>query len=212
MGDELFDLLEPELLEKTHGQTVVATDLARLLALSAVLNEGFERAVWIDADVLIVNPDRFDLPEGGALFGREVWVQEDEGHRLKVFRKIHNAFMACSRDDPVLPFYRFAATRILSRHQGPMVPQLIGPKLLTLLHNAIGFDVLEEAGMLSPVVAKDLLAGGGPALDRFRTASQVTPLAVNLCGSLVVAGEMDDQAMARLVKRLTDDRELLEGC
>ena len=97
------------------------------------------------------------------------------------------------------------AERILSRYDaasGPMVPQLIGPKLITLLHNAIGFDVLETAGMLSPLVGRDLLAGGGPALDRFLRASAERPRALNLCGSSVRDLALSDAEMSCLVDRL----------
>jgi len=184
---------------------VVASDLARLIVLQEALAEGYARVVWVDADVLVIEPDGFELPMADALFGREVWVQQDGGRaRLKTYRKIHNALMAFMAGEPVLPFYRMSAERILGRYDpesGPMVPQLIGPKLITLLHNAIGFDVLEEAGMLSPLVARDILKGGGAALDRFLTASAAAPLAINLCGSSVRNSELTDAEMAELIER-----------
>jgi hypothetical protein len=209
LGDEIFDLLDTGLREKLSSQPVVASDLARLRALELGLLEGHERVVWVDADVLVLDPAELRLPEAGALFGREVWVQRSADRRLKVHRKVHNAFMAFTANDPVLPFYRHAAERILRRYDGPMVPQLVGPKLLTLLHNAIGFDVLEEAAMLSPAVTKDLLAGGGEALGRFREACSASPLAINLCGSAISSGELTDRQMALLVDQIDVDRKLL---
>jgi hypothetical protein len=202
-GDELFDRLPAELLEKCRDRPVVAADLARLRLLEALLADGFERVVWIDADVLVLRPARFDLPEADALFGREVWIQVDAAGRLRTYRKIHNALLAFTAASPVLPFYRYAAERIVARHRGRMVAQLVGPKLLTLLHNAIGFEVLETAGMLSPAVARDVVAGGGAALTRFRTACAVEPAALNLCGSAVAAGQHSDAFMDRLVATLT---------
>lgn len=205
LGDELLDRVAPELLGKTRSQPVVATDLARLVVLEEVLAEGYARAVWVDADVLILDPVRLELPESPALFGREVWVQRDAQGALKVYRKIHNAFMAFEAGNSVLPFYRFSAERILTRYDSNasrMVAQLIGPKLLTVLHNAIGFDVLESAAVLSPVVVKDLLNGGADAFQRFTTASTTPPLALNLCGSSVRGGELTDEDMARLIDRL----------
>ena len=204
-GDELFDRLPSELRRKTAEQPVVASDLARLILAENALTEGYERVIWVDADVLVLEPDRLTLPEAEALFGREVWVQADENGRLKVYRKVHNAFMAFAANEPVLPFYRMSAERILRRYDatsGPMVPQLIGPKLITLLHNAIGFDVLETAGMLSPLVARDVLSGGGPALARFLKASAERPLALNLCGSSVRYQMLSDAEMSCLVDRL----------
>ncbi len=207
MGDEIFDRLPGELGSKLANEPVVASDLARLIVLQEALAEGIGRAIWVDADVFVINPRTFELPAADALFGREVWVQQhgDNGRKLKTYRRIHNAFMAFVAGEPVLPFYRMSAERILSRYEagsGPMVPQLIGPKLLTLLHNAIGFDVLEEAGMLSPLVALDLLAGGGSALDRYLSGSAVLPQAINLCGSSVRNGELTDEEVAQLIGQL----------
>jgi len=206
MGDELFERLPTALAQKFADQRVVASDLARLIVLQEALAEGFERALWLDADVLVVDPAGFELATGAALFGREVWVQRSgPGGKLKTYRKIHNAFMAFSRAEPVLPFYRMSAERILSRYDaaaGSMVAQLIGPKLITLLHNAIGFDVQEDAGVLSPSVALALLQGGGSALDRFRDSSPIVPRAFNLCGSSVRDGALSDADMDRLIDRL----------
>jgi hypothetical protein len=209
MGDELLQLVPDRLRAKLSAQpTVIATDLARLYALENALAEGFDQVIWIDADVLVIDPSRLCLASGGAVFGREVWVQVgsmDDKKRLRVHRKIHNAFMAFQADDPVLPFYRYSAERILERYQGPMIAQLVGPKLLTLLHNAIGFEVLEEAAMLSPAVALDLLDGGGRALDRFVAESLVPPAAINLCGSSIAAGDLDDEQMIRIIETLVND-------
>ncbi len=213
LGDELFDGIPGPLLSRVRQRPVVASDLARLIVLENALSGGYSRAVWLDADVLVLDPTGFELPESGALFGREVWVQESDGGRLRVYRKIHNAFMAFSKGNPVLPFYRWSAERILDRYDaqaGPMVAQLIGPKLLTLLHNAIGFDVLETAGVLSPAVIRDLLSGGGPALDRFLAGCEGVPRAVNLCGSSVVRGALGDREMDELVLRLVKE-PLAEG-
>ncbi|MGE0622948.1 MAG: hypothetical protein AB7I04_06880 [Pseudomonadales bacterium] len=212
MGDELFATLPAPLREKTRNQRVVATDLARLAVLQSALVEGYDPVVWMDADVLVLDAERFRLADAAAQFGREVWVQREASGALKVYRRIHNAVMAFRRDEPVLPFYRHAATRILERYDrtgDAMVPQLIGPKLLTLLHNAIGFDVLETAGVLSPAVITDLLAGGGRALERFLGACRDSVLAVNVCGSSVRNGDLDDAQMARLVGLLCERPTLL---
>lgn len=109
----------------------------------------------------------------------------------------------------VLEFYLFAAQRLLRRHNGPMVPQLIGPKFLTVLHNIVDFPVLETAAMLSPVVIGDLLGHRTGALRRFREAIEVTPAAVNLSGSMVLKGELTDADMVAVIKLLRREPELL---
>ncbi|MEZ5549386.1 MAG: hypothetical protein R3E82_00705 [Pseudomonadales bacterium] len=208
MGDELFDPLSAELKQKTLGQRAIAADLGRLHALRQSLAAGFDTAVWIDADVFVLAPERLELLDAGHAFGREVWVQS-QGADWRVYSKVHNAFMQFAAGDPLLGAYLYLAERILYRHQGALVPQLIGPKLLATLHNLLDFPVIESAGVLSPPVVRDLLTGSGPALDLFRARSTCIPAAVNLCGSLVAAGELVDAEIDEIIERLRSAPELL---
>jgi hypothetical protein len=85
-GDELFDCLPASIAAKPQVQTVIATDLARLLTLQDALNRGYETVVWMDADFLIFDPSRFSLPDQPYAVGREVWVQHDRNGRLKSYK------------------------------------------------------------------------------------------------------------------------------
>ena len=186
VDDALFQKLPPDLRRKTLKQPVVASDLARLLAIDEALAAGYDAVIWMDADSLVIDPRRLQIPDAAYALGREVWVQtEGGGYRARV--KVHNAFLLFQAGNPFLEFYIHAADRIIRRHDGPMVPQLVGPKLLTALHNIIACPVVEEAAMLSPAVVGDLLANAGasPALDLFRDRCVVAPAVVNLCSSLV---------------------------
>lgn len=208
LDDALFESLPADVRLATRDQPVVASDLARLLVMERALAEGYDTAVWLDADMLIVDPPALTLPEDAYAVGREVWVQQhDRGCRAWV--KVHNAFLMFRAGNPLLPFYVDTALRLLRRHRGPMVPQLLGPKLLTALHNVVGFPVLEQAGMLSPAVLADLLAGGGAALKLFRQRSRAAPAAVNLCGSLVASGEQTAAAVTEAIALLTARPDLL---
>ena len=202
MGDELFERVPRALLEKTQHQTVIATDMARLLVLKDALAEGYERVVWMDADFLVFDPPAFSLPDEVCAVGREVWVQRDRSGKLKIYKKIHNAFLMFAKGNSFLDFYADTAARLLSRNHGPMPPQFIGPKLLTAVHNVAGLPVLESAGMLSPVVIKDLLAGAGAALDLFNIHSPQPIAAANLCISSCERDEVTEEEMQRLIDSL----------
>jgi len=199
MGDELFDPVPGSLLEKTRTQRVITTDLARLLNLQNALNSGYKTVIWMDADFLIFNPLQFSLPDEPCAVGREVWVQHDRQGRLKVYRKIHNAFLMFARGNSFLDFYADTAKRLLTQNQGSMPPQFIGPKLLTALHNVARLPVLETAGMLSPMVIKDILGGEGSALDLFIKHSPRAIAAANLCVSSCEKGEVSEQDMESLI-------------
>lgn len=201
LDDALFDPLPPALLEKCVDRPMIAADLGRLYALAAALDEGYEAAVWCDADLFVFDPGALTLPEASHAVGRELWVHPHRG-RPRVHRQVHNAMLLVRRGNPFLAFYLDAAQQIVARHQGPMVPQLVGPKLLTALHNVVQFPVIEAAQVASPWLITDLLAGGGPYLDCFQRACVVPPAAINLCASLVDRGELTHQQILDSLRHL----------
>lgn len=168
-GDELFERVPDCLRRRFAAQPVVLSDLARLLWLRELLENGYDRALWCDADLLVFG--ELPLSAGGDRFGRECWVQRDragkrEGERIRRYRKIHNAWMQFSDASPVLGFYIDRAAALLARAEPPLVAQFIGPKLLTAWHNIAPFDVEERVGMLSPLCMRELLGGSRGAPSR----------------------------------------------
>ena len=202
IGDELFDLVEPDLFEKIGAQTVIASDLARLKILQQGLVEGFDRVIWCDADFLIFDPAQFLLPDTDFAVGRELWVQRDNSAKLRTYKKVHNAFLMFRRGNHFLDFYCDAAERLLRLNQGRMAPQFIGPKLLTALHNIIQCPVMEAAGMLSPLVMRDLIEGQGAALSLLRQQSPSALAGVNLSSSLTEGEGFSEAEMEILIKQL----------
>ena len=211
VDDRIFDLLEPDLKQKTHGQTVIASDLARLKSLQQGLLEGYACVIWCDADFLIFNVDEFILPEADFALGREVWVQPDKEGRLRSYVKVHNAFMMFRRGNHFLDFYADSAQRLLRLNQGRVPPQFIGPKLLTALHNIVCCPVMETAGMLSPAVMHDLLAGEGEALELFRQKSPDVPAGANLSSSLTEREGLTDEHMITLIQLLLTREALVNA-
>ena len=202
LDDQIFDLLEPGLVEKTRVQPVIASDLARLKSLQQGLLEGYACVIWCDADFLIFKADDFILPEEDFALGREVWVQIGEQGKLRAYVKVHNAFLMFRQGNHFLDFYTDTAQRLLRLNQGGMPPQFIGPKLLTALHNIAICPVMETAGMLSPAVMLDLLAGGGQALDLFREKSPVALAGANLSSSLTEREGLTEAHMESLIQFL----------
>ena len=199
---ELFATVATELLEKTREQKVIATDLGRLRLLQQGFAEGYQTVVWCDADFLIFNAENFILPETDYALGREVWVQQNDRGKLKAYRKVHNAFLMFRQGNSFLDFYADTAQRLLELNQGSMPPQFIGPKLLTALHNIAVCPVMENAGMLSPLVMRDLMNGQGRALDLFRTKSPMPIDGANLSGSLTEVERFSEGDMMRLIEGL----------
>ncbi|MGS2723523.1 hypothetical protein ACVBEJ_07235 [Porticoccus sp. GXU_MW_L64] len=207
--DELFDPMDKFLLEKTAEQTVIATDLARLKWIQKFLADGYQTVVWCDADFLIFAPQKFRLPSQAELpenyaVGREVWVQSNDkqADKLRVYKKVHNAFMVFRQGNAFLDFYSSHAERQLAKTTGTMPPQFIGPKLLTAIHNVVQCPVMESAAMFSPLVIKDIIAGGGPALSLLKANWQQPAYGANLCTSMAERGELSDGDMSAVIDRL----------
>jgi len=205
LGDELFQSLPANIIEKTQNQKVVATDLARLLVIRQALNDGANRVVWFDADFFIFEPAKFVLPDKAYVIGREVWIQLNNKHKLQAYTKVHNAFLMFKKESSFLDFYIDTASKLLLKNNGRMPPQFIGPKLLTALHNVVGLSVLETAGMLSPLLIKDIIQGKGKALDLFRRKSQQVIYGANLCCSSIENRQVVDHEMEVLIKCLSSD-------
>ena len=185
-GDDALELAPPWYRAKLAGRSPIVADLARLLLIRDALAKGYQRACWIDADVLLFAPERLHLPDDDeCAFGREYWVQRNRDGRWQVRRNVHNAVCSFVTGCPVLPFLIHTTERIICRADPRHIaPQMVGPKLLTALHNLTGFGLIDTIGALSPAVLDDVELGGGEAL-RAMLAAAPEPLAgVNLCASV----------------------------
>jgi hypothetical protein len=202
IGDEIFDLIDPGLVDKVGDQVVIASDLARLKCLQRGLTDGYESVIWCDADFLVFDSQNFLLPASDFVLGREVWVQADEDGKLRAYSKVHNAFLMFRRGNHFLDFYCDTAERLLRLNQGNMPPQFIGPKLLSALHNIAQCPVMEIAGMLSPLVMKDLLTGRGKALELFQLKSPAVLAGANLSSSLAQREGLGEVEMEAVIGRL----------
>ena len=191
-GDEVMDLLPNEFTVKCSNRLPMMIDLARLLIIRQLFEEGAEQVIWFDADVLIFSPQHFDVdltPE--QLVGREIWVSKTKAGRWKAHKHVHNAVLSFRRTSPILDFLIFATERIGKQLKAPASPQLVGPKLFSHIHNLVNLNVWEEAGMLSPGVMSNIINKGGPALDCYLRKQTRPALAANLCYSLV-SKKIDD--------------------
>jgi hypothetical protein len=211
--DEIFERVPAWVLNKAGRHLQIATDLGRLVLARELLAEGYRRVVWIDADILIFDPEGFALSlEDEYAFGREIWVQPSGKGRggIKAYKNVHNAIAVFCQGNSFLDFYIHSSLKILRRVEGPMVPQIIGTKFLTALHNIAGFTLIDEVGMASPLVVRDVANGGGPALKLLCQKSPQPLSALNLCTSLA-GGEADDVVLSTALMEAVCKRLLEQG-
>ena len=201
VGDEIFDLIPDWFMHKVGQKKQVATDLGRLYLLQSALDEqGFDQAIWFDADMFVLDQGMRLTFTGSCAFGQEVWIQQEGKGRLKARRNIHNAVCVFRQGCPVLPFLIHTCLSLMARVDAQyLVPQFLGPKLLGALHPLADFSLLPQIGAFSPVVVNDLMQGGGKALELMRQETHGPLQAANLCSSL-----LNDNDAEGLIARLTD--------
>ena len=172
--------------QRCVNQLLPVTDVARMRLLRERLAHGWQRVIWIDADVLVFAPERLNL-DGDAPYAlcQELWLRVNAAQQIETEEKVNNAVMLVTQGQPMLDFWIFAVEEILSVH----APHEIGPltastHFFTELATIMPLRVLRNVGLLSPPVVCDLAQGGG-ALTREWARRFGHPIAAaNLCASL----------------------------
>jgi hypothetical protein len=206
--DDSFLALAPAWFrERCGGELCPVTDLARLVAARQLLAAGYERTVWLDADVLVFAPEALGVDTAGFAFCLEVWPVLEADGRLDCVQQANNAISVFTRGNPQLDFLIDACLRIAAGK--PRIDKVeVGTHLVSKLAGLVPMPLVTNVGIFSPVIVNDVASG----TDRFVPAYAArlpSPLAaVNLCQSLVgqavhgqVAGAAAyEKAVARLIE------------
>ena len=155
--DVMFSYAPDWYREKVANHVLLVSDLARLEIARELISEGFDRAIWVDADILIFDPDRFtvDVHEQFA-FCREIWLDLADGNRLTWSSRVNNSVSVFLRDNGFLDFYRYACLQLVRNNENPS-PLAVGTSFLTSLQPVLGFQLLTNVGILSPILMFEIL-------------------------------------------------------
>lgn len=243
--DALFDLLPAWFREKVQHKILPMSDLGRLYAARQLLAEGFETAVWMDADLYIYDPQRFDIDvEQPFLLTKEVWITPSFLSLPCISVRVCNAVMVFGKGNPFLDFYIFSAEQLVKnrehwveRFRGsndlryllfslkntlkPMrddVPvAIIGTIFLTELHKLFPLPLIENIGLFSPALLKDIAYGNGRLMQRYKALFSEPIYAANLCGSFygkkAFGALADDALYQEVMEKLARSKgEVLNNC
>jgi hypothetical protein len=217
LGDELFDRVPDWFRDRVAGNRLSMSDLARLKVARELLDEGADRAVWVDADVVVFDPGNFDIAiEKEYAFCREVWIRRGGGGKLLATEGLHNAVCVFARGNSFLDFYIHAACEIVRAADAEVVSQKLGPDFLSRLKDVIGDRVLGDVGLFSPIVTADIARGGGRAAAAYMKAFGHPIRAANLCLSFVGRNSggvtLTETMLDRAIDRLLESRgEVVNG-
>lgn len=182
--DDAFLELPPAWFRERCTHLCTVTDLARLLSARELL-ERYERAVWVDADMLVFDPAHLQVPEAfAACF--ELWPALGGDGRLVLSPRINNSLLVFVRGGYQLEMLTDAAFRI-AEASGVLGKLSIGTNLLTNLGQAMPLNLLRNVGMFSPLLMQDIAAGAAAYVPGYAGALPMPLAAANLCHSLVGA-------------------------
>ena len=90
--DGFFDRVPAWFKERVRQLILPMSDLARLLVARELLDAGFDRVIWVDADVLIFDLERFDVDvTANCAFCRELWLGEVADGTMQIYPRVNNA-------------------------------------------------------------------------------------------------------------------------
>jgi hypothetical protein len=194
LGDEIFDRLPTWFRDAYRGRMLPLSDLARALAAREFLAEGWERVVWVDADVLVFMPQAFSVDTGhGYALCRELWCEKKWGE--PVFdRRINNCISVYDAGNAFLPFYIEAMQSVARARGTELTDWDIGTNFLSSLGRIMPLPLLGNVAMLSPSVVSALAAHDAGFLRRYSREVGEPCGATNLCASALERAGVDRAA------------------
>ena len=196
--DELFEGLPEDFIAATAAEILPRTDLGRLRWIKRLHGEGWDRVIWLDADILIFDQS---LSFTGDALGREAWIAPGLQGGFRALRKVNNAVLCFDRGSARLARYIAVAEALAARMAAgdtPVTRMALGPDILTRLHVETPFPLHPDVGMISPCMMAALVSNDPAPLRVHLAVWGGAPKAVNLCGSLSGDGGIVDAAIGRL--------------
>lgn len=178
--DEFFNYAPVALRAAVNNQRHLVSDVARL-ELAKKLLEDHDRVIWIDADVYVNNPKDFlrQLPISKFLFCEERWVHQ-EGQKVVVSERVNNAVIVMERDNEFLDFYRYACGQVIKEWK-QLSHSAFGTIFLTQIHKMLKQPLLQDVGMISPLLLNAAKQNNRDLLDTYLKRSDRQINAANLC-------------------------------
>lgn len=188
--DSFFDFVPADLRPRASTHVCLLSDYARLVAAKTLLREGWDRVIWVDADLFVFAPDSFTIDvTSGYAFCREVW------HDLTLWGQpffkltVNNSVSVFCRDETIIDFYLKEAAAILQSNR-TLAAASIGTEWLYAQRKHTPFPLLTNVGIFGPEMMFRYLRNDAAFLQPY-LRFQTSPIhAVNLCHSKM--GEIYD--------------------
>ena len=210
VDDRLFEYAPDWYRQRVKNHVLPVSDLARLVLARELLGQGYQRAIWMDADVLVFAPERLRIEISREYaFCREVWTfLGDNGHpHFKV--GVNNAVCVFVQPNSLLDFYIHACQSLMSNKPKP--DQLsVGTHFLTELDKLMCLPQIMDVGLFSPLLMADIARGTTKYLKAYLAYHGSRLHAANLClswgGQTYDGIEVGDQLFEAVIDNLLHSR------
>lgn len=208
IDDRAFEHV-PDWFRRRSPNVCTTMDLARLVLARELLRE-YDRAVWVDADIVIFAPERMDIPEAeNCFFSREIWFSRSPGRGLVWREKVNNSVACFRRGNAQLDFLIDACLRI-ARHSPALHKLDLGTRFLSRLAELVPLPLLDQVGMFSPLLMASIAAGRESFLRIYARHLPAQLACANLCmsfqGMRIAELQVDEALSHRVIDRCLHTR------
>lgn len=187
--DNFYDYVPDWYIDKARDKINVVADLARLELARKFLNQGYDRAIWMDADIVIFDPARFKINRAEKyLVCREIWLDTADDKNLdkeNIFftRSVTNSLTMFAQENHFLDFYIDACKSIVKKNVGDLPFLCVSTDFLTKLNEIVDLPLFHHVGLFSPILMQGIVTGNDEILDFYSHSLEQPVHAANLCFS-----------------------------
>lgn len=183
-GDDFLTLVPRWYRKKANGQICVESDLARLLLAKRLLCAGADRVIWIDTDVVVWEPQRFEISEEVPFgFIKEVWLWTEADNRILCRKQVTNSVCVfCRNSMDWLAGYIEDCEAIVSAVWSRDLVET-ATRYLTLRHRAERLPLIDNVGVFGATVMNAITARDNEPLRELMRKHGQPLYAANLCNT-----------------------------
>ena len=234
IDDRMFSYAPDWYREKVKNNVLLVSDLARLEIAKELLASGYDRTIWVDADIVIFDLDNFNIDiEEEFAFTREIWVKHTNFFGFEYIPAVCNAVTVMLKENSILDFYIYACKKLISdpdwakkyvynnyklkmklKHRWDLwrynigsdfIPStLVGTTFLTNLYNQMAFHLLNNVGLFSPLMMHELTKDYSKVVAQYMKTWNTPIYSANLCGSYW--NKKNDAVYMSVVERLLESK------
>lgn len=182
--DILFSYVPEWFKEKVNHKILPISDLARLLICKELLLEGYDRVIWVDADMLIFQPNELNIDTSFSFaFCYEIWLETVGSNPIVPMQRVNNSLTVFCKNNSFLDFYISACEEMVKKRT-KIGPWFVGTRFLTHLRQIYPYDLIYDVAMASPILLSALLNERQDVLELFQGKQVKSANGINLCRSL----------------------------